>query len=172
MTVDMDFVEEADETPETFESDTDVCEYPGCTNPKAEYAGRGRRPRFCDEHKGAKAASKASTSKRVGAPTKEAKQAATVLSQYNGMIAALLMIPNPWLHLPATASAIAAADEGFEEQAARALSTDPKLCRLINKSGSTSGIVGLLMAYGMLGAAVAPVAITEVREKNGNRAAR
>jgi hypothetical protein len=67
--------------------------------------------------------------------------------------------------LPQTAAALATANEGFEESAYQALLTDPKLCQLILKAGATSGKVSLVIAYGMLAVAVAPVAVAEFREK-------
>lgn len=130
------------------------------------YGGKGRKPKFCDEHK---TAAKSRTG--GGSNSGLARQAAAALSQWNSFIALGLMLPavpvlgdNP-AYLPRTASAIAAADEGFTEAAYNALLTDPKLCKLILKTGSAGGKIALVMAYGMLVASVAPVGIEEYRER-------
>lgn len=125
------------------------------------YAGRGRKPRFCDEHKkGAKGSGKstANRSNRV-----LAEQAADALVQVNSLVAMLCL--TPVLRMPATGTAISAAEDGFREQAVEALTTDPKLCRTILKAGTTSGRMALVIAYGMLGVAVAPVAYMELQQK-------
>lgn len=125
-----------------------------------EYAGRGRKPTRCAEHKrggGGNAKKAASNSTALG------KQAAAVLGQLNGLLATGLMLaPMPY-RLTETASAIANANDGFEEAAAKALSSDPKLAKLILKGGEASGKVALIIAYGMLAGAVAPVAVLEYR---------
>jgi hypothetical protein len=65
----------------------------------------------------------------------------------------------------ATASALAEREEAFREQAYAALVTDPALCRMILRAGTTSGKVSLIIAYAMLGAGVAPTAIMEYKSK-------
>lgn len=125
------------------------------------YSGRGRKPTKCDEHKrGSSGPRKTST----GNANALGKQAAMALAQINGLIATVCMVaPDPY-RLPATASAIALANDAFEEAAANALSTDPKLAKLILRAGGASGKVALVIAYGMLAGAVVPVAITEYQD--------
>lgn len=125
-----------------------------------EYSGRGRKPRFCDEHK----RSSSGTSKVARSSGKNetmAAQAATVLSQFNGLIAIGLMMTG----LPLTAQALETAKDAFREQAYNALLTDPDLCKLILKGGTGSGKVALAIAYGMLGTSVVPVGIMEFQSR-------
>lgn len=138
-----------------------------------EYSGRGRKPTKCADHK--RGGGSGTPRAKAGNPPALAKQAAAALGQLNGLICiGLSVAPMPY-RLPMTASAIATANEAFEQQAAEALATDPKLARLILRGGAASGKVALLIAYGMMGAAVVPVAIMEYKENlnaggdSGNR---
>lgn len=130
------------------------------------YAGRGRKPKFCDEHR--KGGSKAGGTPRTGkGNTQLAAQASEALAQLNALACMGLMVGK----LNQTALALSTANDGFREQAYNALLTDPALCKTILKAGATSGKVSLLIAYGMLAAAVGPVGYTEYREVYGaNRA--
>ena len=135
------------------------------------YAGKGRHPRFCDEHKtGSKTRGKGS-----GGNVVLARQASAVLSQLNGLITLGLMAPVTaiGLPLPETATALAGTSDVFDEQTYNALLTDPDLCRAIMRGGGASGKVALLIAYGMLAAAVVPVGMAEHKERraaaNANR---
>lgn len=130
------------------------------------YSGRGRKPKFCDEHRkgNVKGASKgANRSNRV-----LAEQAADALVQVNSLMAMLCM--TPILRMPMTGSAISTAEDAFRAQAVEALTTDPKLARTILKAGTTSGRMALVIAYGMLGVAVAPVAMLELKDKRDEAA--
>ena len=142
-----------------------ACEVCGET---LEYSGRGRKPKYCASHKPARGRADTPTVKTAGKPNSKAREAAGVLAQVNGLVAVGLSVaPGAW-RMPATASAIAEANEAFEEAAARALAADPKLTTLILRAGQVSGGVSLLIAYGAFGIAVAPVAVMEAR---ANRAA-
>jgi hypothetical protein len=128
------------------------------------YSGKGRKPKFCEEHK-----KSAPRQVRGSGNASLARQAAASLSQLNAMCGLMLFVPeipkvgkNP-LYLPQTGSAWANADEGFTEAAYNALLTDPKLCRMILKGGAAGGKLALLMAYGMLAAAITPVAMKELK---------
>lgn len=144
-----------DVAPETVD-DALTCEVCG---KELEYSGRGRKPKRCDEHKRSKSTQTTSNAKANSL----GKEAARVLAQLNGLVATgCLIAPHPWT-LPNTASAIANANETFEEKAAQALSADPKLARLIVNSGAASGKAALILAYVMLGGAVVPVAVMEYR---------
>lgn len=94
-----------------------------------------------------------------------ATQAAALLAQTNGLLCTGLMLAR----MGQTASALAQANEGFEEQVAAALITDPALCRTILRAGGTSAKMSLIIAYVMLGAAVAPVGYMEYREIRSSR---
>jgi hypothetical protein len=126
------------------------------------YAGRGRKPKFCDAHR------KSPAGKKMSSGTKNeslARQAAAALAQLNGLACIGLMV----VGFPATAGAISERNEDFENQAYNALLTDPALCATILKAGATSGKAALIIAYGMLGVSVAPVAVGELRERRALR---
>ena len=144
--------------PSAFEYACEVC------GTELTYGGRGRKPRFCDEHK---SGSKGTTTRRAasGKNAQLAQQAADVLSQANAMIALALNLPFSPLQLPVTSATIVAADEGFNEQARRALLTDPKLAAMLLRGGGVSGKIGLVVAYGMLAGAIVPVAMLEMKER-------
>jgi hypothetical protein len=152
-------------------SPADVPEHPCanyavCGNETFRNGSRGRWPKVCETCKEEKAVP---VKPRTGGATKgaadKARQAASVLGQYNSLLAiGLMLLPEPYA-LPATAAAIAAKNDLFEAQAAEALITDPKLCALILKTGAASGKLQLAFAYGMFLTAVAGVAIPEYKSK-------
>jgi hypothetical protein len=124
------------------------------------YAGRGRKPKYCEEHR--KSSSKsAGPRKGAGNNATLAAQATDALCQVHGLVASLGYVTG----FPMTASAIAGAEDGFREQAYNALLTDPDLCKAILRAGTTSGRVALLIAYGMFAGAVAPTAVMEFKER-------
>ncbi len=125
-----------------------------------EYSGRGRRPRFCDDHK---TSSKSGSKKPAANATnvKLAEQAADVLAQYNDIACAGLMVGG----MPITASRLAEKNPVFRSQAIAALTTDPALCRSILSAGQKSARMSLAFAYILLAAAVTPSAISEVKAK-------
>lgn len=143
-----------------------VCQEPGC-NVALTYGGRGRKPKYCDDHKRKSGASKAPA---TGSASAQGKQAAAVLVQLNGLVCMGLMVAPMPFRLPTTASAIAAANDEFERQAALALTSDPALAKLILKGGAASGKMALVIAYGMLAGAVAPVAVLEYKANRESRA--
>jgi hypothetical protein len=144
----------ADEAPEGLGP---FCEVDGCDNPLASYSGRGRKPKRCEEHKGARAKSTSSGATNA----KLARQAAEVLAQLNSMLGLGAM----FLGYPMTASAIGNTEDKFIDLAASALETDPGLCRVILRAGTKSARVGLAMAYAQLGMALAPVIVMEYKAR-------
>jgi hypothetical protein len=155
-----------DEFPTDSVPDLSDVEYPCqvCGKESGPYGGRGRKPKFCSEHK---KTSKATTGNRkvTGAPATLAAQATAVLVQVNGMIALGCM----GMSMFKTSHAIAEANPTFEEQAYQALLTDTELCRMILKSGAMSAKMSLGLAYVGMGMAVAPAAIMEIQEKRETR---
>lgn len=143
-------------------------EYPCqvCGREAGPYAGRGQKPKYCDEHKKNKRSSTSAGRKTTNDAL--AAQAATVLEQLNGVIAVGLMV----LGLNMTASTMAANNEAFKENAFEALKTDPDLCKLICKGGVKSGKLALGIAYASYGTQVVPVAIAEVKAKREERRVR
>lgn len=135
------------------------------------YSGKGRRPKFCAEHRlaGERRHPKVPRTTRK-APTGQNAQLATsateALVQLNGLISMGLMLTR----MPQTAIAMSEAEEGFRESTMAALLTDPDLCRTILRAGSTGGKVALGISYAMLGAAVAPVGVLEFRANRAQSA--
>jgi len=155
-------VEVPDEIPGKYEYACGVC------GKELTYGGRGRKPKFCDDHKAGTGKPRAKGGARNDAL---AMEAANALSQLNALIGVTLMVPalpilgdNP-AYLPNTALAIAKADEGFNAAAFSALQTDPALCKMILRVGSASGKIALVVAYGMLAGAVVPIGIDEYKER-------
>ena len=136
-----------------------------CGKPVTRNGTRGRWPSYCDEHAKSGRASGKRVPKSAGA---QAKRAAAVLGNMNGMIAGILALPIPGnpIYLPETASALATKSDVFESQAAAALENDPELCRMILRGGTMGGRAALVMAYGMLAGSLLTVAIPEWKNRN------
>lgn len=158
-----------DAAPETTD-DAHYCQEAGCTNEVFRNGTRGRWPKYCGEHK--RGAKSGSTGSKRAAPA-QAKQAATVLGQYNDMVALALsvvsMTPQIPLNLSHTASALAAVNDGFVEQAEAALATDPALCRAILRVGKMGGRAALVMAYVSLGVGIAPGVMADIAAMKESR---
>lgn len=150
-----------DAAPET--EDVLSCEVCGKT---LTYAGRGRKPKFCDEHKKGSAKPSGGAKTRVTGNEKLAEQAVNALVQINNLTGFGARL----IGMEATAGAIDFCQDGFREQAYAALVTDPALCRQILSAGEISGKFSLAIAYAMMGAMVAPVAAKEIQEKRAERA--
>lgn len=123
------------------------------------YGGRGRKPKRCDEHKRSGAKSVSSGSK-IG-NERLALQATEALVQVNNLTGLGARL----LGLSTTAETIVFCEETFREQAYAALLTDTALCKQILSAGQISAKFSLAIAYAMLGAQVAPVAIVELKQK-------
>lgn len=127
------------------------------------YGGRGRKPKYCDEHK------RSTTTRSSGGTTSNEKLASAaldILVQANNLCGMGLML----MQMPRTASAIAMREDPFRVQALEALKADPALCKMILKAGATSGKAMLFMAYGMLAISIAPVAFEEIKERRAAKA--
>ena len=146
--------------------DTHDVEYPCevCGREAGPYSGRGRKPKFCSEHK-----RKTTTSgpKVKGADAALAAKAAEALCQLNTIGAMLAMTAGYW----STGKAITATnDNGFREQAYNALLTDPELCKRILSAGTTSGKISLSIAYIMAGTSVVPYIVEDNKRLKTERA--
>lgn len=170
MTMTFDVATPIDEPLTDTVPDLDDVEYPCvvCGRESGPYGGRGRKPKRCPEHKTAATTGTRRATRVTGKDANLAAQATGVLSQLNGIIAIGLMA----IGMNDTASAIAAHNDGFEEQANAALLTDPDLCRLILKGGVKSAKIGLGLAYVSMGVGVMPIAVEEARVKKTERLAR
>jgi hypothetical protein len=144
----------------------DDVEYPCsvCGREAGPYAGRGRKPTKCPDHKPGNGATR-SAIKTTGSNKVLAGQAADALAQLNGVLAIGAMA----VGFNRTAAALGQSNDGFREQAYEALVTDPALCRMILKGGATGGKMALMLAYVMLGVNVAPVAKMEYDAKKAER---
>lgn len=150
-TVDIPTDEGKDLAPEsTHEHSCIVC------GKELHYAGRGRKPRYCEEHK--------KGGNRTGAPRKTgnetlAAQATETLMMGNTLIAIGLRAGK----MPLTAEALEIAKDGFREQVYLSLMADPALCRTILKGGSAGARVSLILAYASLASIIVPTAMMELQ---------
>lgn len=155
----VDFVPDvipSDEAPETsHELSCEVC------GKELHYAGRGRKPKRCDEHKKGGGTTRRSRSENIGKNEQLAAQAAEALVQVN----TLAEMGARFGKMEYTAEALSTAKEAFREQVFEALKTDPELCKLILRGGVQSARIQLLIAYGMLASVVVPVAAMEIKAK-------
>lgn len=133
-------------------------EFPGST-PEAPYGFKEDGTPYKRRPKGGK---RSTAGKRMPASDATARAAAGLLARLNTLVAVGLSTA---LRLPETGAAILEANERFEVMAFEALQTDPALCKKILGAGATSGKAGLVMAYSMLGVAVIPTALPEVRSR-------
>lgn len=167
MSIDFSIGDIPDLPQDTIPETSDI-EYPchNCGREAGPYRGRGRKPTKCAECKPKTSRSNSSV-KVTGSAATLAAQATQVLAQLNGFAAIGLSA----IGMFRSASAIAAYDDTFKEQAYNALITDPELCRYLLRGGVKSGKVALLVAYAGMGVAVAPHAVEEVREMQAKRKA-
>jgi len=156
----VDYVFEPDTIPET-----DTVEYPCtvCGREAGPYSGRGRKPKFCPEHK--------KTTGKVGsrkAPKNDAlaAQAADALVQVNRMAAFGATV----IGYEDTGHALRSAQDEFRNAAHAALVTDEELCRAILRGGALSARMSLILSYGMMLTVVGPVAVHEYRQRRTNKA--
>ena len=168
---DTPLIEDVEEiTFDSIPNDVVGIEYPcvTCGKEAGPYAGRGRKPKYCEECK----ASKNGGTKPNGPKTTTGKNkalaatAADTLAQYNGILALGCML-TPY---PETGNAITNANETFREQAFNALLTDPKLAAQIANGGTISGPALLVIAYLSMIGAVAPVAVMEYKQNKAAKA--
>lgn len=153
--------EPRDETPPT---DTDPIT---CGHPNAKGVGCLKEPGHPGRHRYRPYVNGEPSGSRPRSNVNLAGQAADVLAQMNDVIGLGLMVGG----LSNTASALAARNDVFKEQAHAALSTDPGLCRMILRAGTTSAKLSLAIAYAMLGASVAPYAKMELDQRRVDRTA-
>lgn len=156
--------EDADLPSDTVPVTADV-EYPCsvCGRESGPYSGRGRKPTKCPEHRG----SKPGGVRVTGKASNLAAQAAKTLVQLNSAIA----LGAAALSMFGTSKAIFGYQATFEEQAYAALLTDPEFCAQILRAGTKSAKASLTLCYVGMGIAVAPIAVTEIKEKRAAKLA-
>lgn len=154
-------IDEGEISPAYIDPDALVCRECG----KALiYGGRGRKPKYCDEHK----KSRGGASKPRGvASGSDAAIAAEVLTQVNNLIAITLM--SPLVKLPVTGEALSDASEGFKPKAQAALAQSPALAKAIARAGGISGSAALVLAYGQLAMMITPIATMEMGGRRETR---
>jgi hypothetical protein len=146
-----------------------------CGAPVQRRGTRGRWPSQCEACRAAASSAsgpKQASSRRASTSRARAAEAAEVVLQIHGLVAAALVLPIPGnpVYLPATASALASASQGvFAEQLRAALEGDKALCDIILKVGVMQGRGALIMAYGMLVGALVPVAMAEIADRRAAR---
>lgn len=151
--------EPADTVPD-FAPDTDTgftCEV--CSKPLV-YAGKGRHPRFCEEHKPNKGKTSVARA-RKSSNDAIAEQAAETLFTTNAFVQFVAQMAG----YVDTADAIDIANPVFKERALDALRSDPELAKSIARAGGPTARMALIMAYSMFAFAVVPVAFAEQKVK-------
>ena len=142
-----------------------VCEKCGT---ELVYSGRGRKPKFCPEHRpgGLKLlqggqGGNSGTPKTKGANASLAGQATDIILQWTDIMALVCMMTG----LTATEAAIHERQGTLREQLYASLLTNPARCRSIINVGSRSSDFGFFMALGMFAAGVGSTAFVEIKEK-------
>ena len=103
-----------------------------CNTPLS-YAGRGRRPRFCAEHRRSSGTPRP-TSSRGAARTAGVEDALARMDMLYGLLAAGLMMVNP-----VAASEFAGRVEGTQLLNRQAFEADPRLVKRINTTSQNAG---------------------------------
>lgn len=133
-------------------SETLTCEECGREFP---YGGRGRRPKMCPEHR-------RKTSDKAPASEGGSKLAAT----------AAKVCANTWAQLgtaaflmgmTGTAGVVSRKLDMYEDQCRMALESDPDMCRMILKNGTSSGRVAFAITNAMMAFSVVSTGVVELR---------
>lgn len=145
-------------------------EYPCevCGKEAGPYGGRGRKPKRCEDHKKNRSVPTASAPRVGGANLKLAEQATEVLCSIDG----LLILGATIVGFSDTAKTIADADEVFRTRVLSALVNSPDTARKIIRYGSKAGDSALFFAIGLHIATIAPVFLSEAKEKKAIRDAK
>lgn len=136
------------ETKIASESADLVCQYPDCTVPLS-YGGRGRRPVYCDMHKGGKESSSSRTNassntrRKSGAvPERELEQACNNLNTlYQSLLMPLMLVSQDGAQIWSDQI------DRLDDSNHTFLANNKKLVRQINDSGEKGGTVGFVMAH-------------------------
>lgn len=143
---------------DTTEAVTDSGLYCETCGKPLTYAGRGRKPRYCDEHrKGART----STSTRAPRSSGSVDQAVGTLDNIYATLTAGFMM----FGLTDAASSLAGSREYLAAQNRMFLDKDPALVKSINKAGAAGGRVGFFAVQIMTLGPVIGLAMTEIRAR-------
>jgi hypothetical protein len=151
-----------DVTPEA----TDAPEYPCdvCGQEAGPYGGRGRKPTKCPAHKKVKGAN-ARAPRITGNNAALATQATEAICSLDGMMALGARL----VGFSKTAEVIEDNDEVFRIRVNAALLNSPDMARKILRYGSKGGDAALFIAIGLHIATIAPVFMTEAKEKKAEK---
>jgi hypothetical protein len=142
-------------------------EYPCsvCGQEAGPYGGRGRKPTKCDTHKKAPGSSSPRVPRLTGKSAELAAQATEALCAIDGIMSLGARI----VGFTRTAETIENADEVFRIRVNAALINSPDMCRKILRYGSKGGDASLFIAIGLHIATIAPVFMSEAKEKKIER---
>lgn len=156
-------------TPDTAPPLSDAPEYPCdvCGQEAGPYGGRGRKPTKCPIHKKSKAASSARAPRITGNNAALALQATEALCSIDGLMA----LGARMIGFIETAETIENADETFRIRVNSALLNSPDMARKILRYGSKGGDAALFIAIGLHIATIAPVFMTEAKQKKADKEA-
>lgn len=147
---------------------SDAPEYPCvvCGQEAGPYGGRGRKPTRCSAHK--KVSSGGARAPRItGNNAALATQATEALCSLDGMMALGARL----VGFSKTAEVIEDNDEVFRIRVNAALLNSPDMARKILRYGSKGGDAALFIAIGLHIATIAPVFLSEAKEKKAEKEA-
>jgi len=126
------------------------------------YKGKGRKPKYCEDHKPQRSASNLGTRRTASGAVGTAVQN---LENMYGMAAAALFM----FGAKGAASELSNSVPGLSAQNAAYLATDPELVKMINRVGKTGGRAGFFIANAMV---LGPVAMSAYMELAAAREAK
>jgi hypothetical protein len=127
------------------------------------YAGRGRKPRFCEEHRKGGASKIGASARRGG--SKDVEAACAALDSWYSMLTMGLMLGRA----PQSANLLAESTETLKEKNRTYLAQAPALAKRIADMGKTSATYGFFSAQAMVLLPVAILATGELMEAWGNK---
>lgn len=127
------------------------------------YAGKGRKPKFCDEHK--KNAPKSGVSKSRGASTQLAAQATDLIINVTDVLQVAALASG----FEDTADAIEDKQAVLRERVYSALLANPTRCRSIIKLLGGTTDLGLAIAIGTFAANIGATAFNEYKAKRRDK---
>ena len=129
-----------------------------------QWSGRGRKPKYCDEHKTSRSTSSSSSRSAGTVPAKELEQACqNLMDTYESLLMPLMIFS------PDAGNTWAAQIEKLDRQNHKFLANNRDLVKRINSAGSKAGTYGFVISHL---AAVTPVMLVLYRDVNTIRTAR
>lgn len=132
-----------DEEPNAGNTSTDpICEV--CGTP-LHYSGRGRKPKFCDEHKKSGKGNAGAGAPQRRSATREVDAALASLEQFNAILAVGFTLASP-----NAANFFVSQQEALQERNKGVLEANPKLAKQIASAAGKTGPLGLVISYGIV----------------------